>query len=122
MCETGKFIVAVLETIAHGKIVPKHIVLQNIGLETVFQIDKMRNDIETNKIDAKKCSKNDNPELFTMVTKSLTLLTMFPHELDELEKYIGYPESQLKQCLDILCGKEVVGQRDYFEIMKGNEP
>jgi hypothetical protein len=116
MNEADKILATILETVAHGRILPKYIVTQN-NQSKIFEIDTMRNDIENDRRTASKCTKNDDLELYQMITKSLALLTLFPHNKDDgLKNYCKYPKEQLIQYLEKLWGKPVTCD-DYFYIM-----
>jgi hypothetical protein len=107
MNRADKILATILETVAHGKILPKHIVTQNTQ-STIFEIDTMRNDIENDRRTASKCTKANDPELYKMITKSLAILTWFPHGKDvELENYSGETKRDLEQCLEKLWGKPI---------------
>jgi hypothetical protein len=104
---TDKTLATILETVAHGKILPKYIVTENTQSD-IFTIDTMRNDIENGKKTASKCTKANDPELYKMITKSLAILTHFPHGKDvELENYSGETKKDLEQYLEKLWGKPI---------------
>jgi hypothetical protein len=102
-----KFLISIFELVAHGKIFPEHIIFENTGFN-VFSFDTMINNIKKRTINIRVCIKDRNSELFKITTKSLAMITMFPHNKDDtVYQYTNITKEELKKELEKLWGKPV---------------
>jgi len=97
-----KFCISILDALAHGPFFNEGALWKNSGYKKF--------DIETkiNEIKLKKININNDAELKIMLIKSLTLLTMFPHNHDdEIKKYTNFEKDKLTEFLNKLNNKNV---------------
>ena len=107
MTGSDKFFVSVLNAIANGSFFNEGKLWEESGYKK-FNFEIMINDIKIGKINVSIFNRTNEPELFKMITKSLALLTMFPHNKEnELEKMTKQSIEQLKNTLNKIWGKEV---------------
>jgi len=102
------FIVTVLDSIAHGPYFDEQSLWINTGFKK-FPFEQMINDIKEGLITFTAANiKNCDSTLFKMVTKSLALLTMFPHgHVNELISTLDCSEQKLHDILNEIWGTEV---------------
>jgi hypothetical protein len=79
--------------------------------------EKMISGIKEGQKNTAHCDKTGDPALFNMITKSLALLTQFPHGHDtELATEYKLPKQELEKYLIKLWGKPIT-EHEYHSIL-----
>jgi hypothetical protein len=112
------FFISILDAIAHGKILNDVTFWETSGYK-VFDFETMIDKIKNGTVKTRNCNRNNEPDLFIMITKTLAILLHFPHhkDLEKITVEMTLSKNNLEKLLEELCGKEVNEKGKYENIL-----